>query len=1038
MNPWRAITLVQHTARAALLCLVAAMAGPAYAALLGRNFEISGPGCRFPDVAFGTVDNQYLVVWPDYGVGGIHGRFVTANGAVNGGVFPISEAPYGALYPAIAYNTASNHFLVTWDDAGQRGGVIYGQRVRASDGSMVGPNFPIGSRYGGIRSAVAWSPVSACYLVVYWGPAPEIDIYGQRVSGAGELIGGNFNISNDAIFSGYPAVAWGASGNQFLVTWDNEDGNIYGRRVDAATGALLGTTIHVTSGIGKDRSCVAYDSVNQRWLVQYNDGANAGFSYDQFAQLINADGTLFGTSFPVAHTSAFEGDTQFGGDVAFVPGPRRFFSSFGTDSGMGGQESSSTGVPIGPQLVLGTGFYTSLNNAADPQRHRFLTTWEGKVGSLFSVYGQLSAATINPATDFAAAAQDGQTALTWRNPADVHFTGTLIRVKTGGYPTGPEDGDLVADRGTAPGSIDAFAHIGLVNWTTYYYAAFAHDQGTNYAPGMQVATTPRPAVNTLSSDEFTTGADGWTLETWRAGTSSFGTIAWDASSGSIVSTGAGASNSRDTCTREGSTLTKAISTAGWQSIQVEYDVMAALNAPPSGAQVGSCAMLEGSPEDKLAVYYSTTGTGGPWTLAQVLSEGVELPADWHRQLINLDGVSAAANNANFALRFQWQFNAAGDTGRVDNIRVLNGAVTAPAAAIGLSSTLFDRTAALGQDLPNDVLRVNNTGAGILHFTVTDNASWLAVSPAGASTPGPDRTVTLGYATASLAVGSYTAIVQIASSDAINAPQTLAVHLHVVPAACFREPFDYYPGNLTTMGSANWSGPATDQVRVEDGVLKFQGGAGQTSAAHPLNCAGANGVIAAQIKVRKGTGTGDFFWNIALDDPAGNNLARWYGGSTIARGRVGSLITADMLLSGPTNWDDLYIKIDTAANTSRFYFNGTDFGSIPHGTTPSDTIGSIRLERLDRGSAAGDDIRFDNLTLGAVDNTPWQLQAERVDDAVVLSWPAVGPGAVLQATIALAPGEDWQSMAGPVVLTNGQNIVTEAATNAAKFYRLRQQ
>lgn len=40
----------------------------ANAALIGNNFEISGPGCRFPDVAYDCVDGKYLVVWPDYNV----------------------------------------------------------------------------------------------------------------------------------------------------------------------------------------------------------------------------------------------------------------------------------------------------------------------------------------------------------------------------------------------------------------------------------------------------------------------------------------------------------------------------------------------------------------------------------------------------------------------------------------------------------------------------------------------------------------------------------------------------------------------------------------------------------------------------------------------------------------------------------------------------------------------------------------------------------------------------------------------------------
>ena len=1012
---------------------------PANAALLGNNFEISGPGCRFPDVAFGTVNSKYLVVWPDYNVGRIFGRFVTATGTVSGAAFPISEGPFGALYPAIAYNSMGNEFLVTWDDAGSRGGVIFGQRVRGSDGALMGTNFAIGTLYGGIRSAVAWSPVNNVYLVTYWGNSDGvIDIFGQRVSGNGALLGGNFNISNDAIFSGYPAVAWGASGNQFLVTWDNEDGNIHGRRVNPATGALLGSTIIATGGGAKDRSCVAYDSVNHRWLVQFNNGANTGFSYDQYGQLVNPDGTLSGGLIPLAHTVSFEGDTQFGGDVAFVPGARRFFSSFGTDTGMGGQESSTNGAPVGPQVVIGTGYFTSLNNAADPQRNRFLTAWEGLVGGSFRVFGQLAVATINPVTNFTATSQDSQNVLTWRVPNDGHFSGTMIRVKTSGYPTGPDDGVLVVDNGATPGANDSFTHTDLANWTTYYYAAFSHDVGPNYSLAAQAAATPRPAVATVSSSDFSAGLDGWALEAWRAGTSSFGTIGRDATAGDIVSTGSGVSNNRDTCTREGGTMTKVISTEGRQSIQVEYDVMAVLTGPPSGSVVGGCPVLEGSMEDKLVVYYSATGTNGPWTVAQVLSEGIELPTPWMRKLLNLAGVSAVTNNPNFALRFQWQFNSGSDTGRVDNIRVLSGAVTAPTPAIGLSTTTIERSVQAGQNLPNDVFRVSNTGEGVLYFAVSDSATWLNAFyplPDISASAGPPRPIAVTYNTVTLAVGDYDAVIQVASTNAANSPQTIAVKLHIVPPACFWEPFEYYDGNLTLMGSANWSGSATNQLQVEDSALRIVGGGGQVSATHTVSCAGSNGLIAAQIKIRKGTGTGDFFWNIALDDPGGNNLARWYGGSAYARGRVGNNITADMPLTGPSTWDDLYVKLDTVANTSEFFFNGVSFGAISHGTTPSNTVGSVRLERLDRSSAVNEDIHFDNLTLGAIDTTPLRFTATRIGNTVILSWPAAGMGATLQSTPALASNQ-WTSVVSSIVLTNGRNAFTTTATNPATFYRLR--
>jgi hypothetical protein len=171
--------------------------------------------------------------------------------------------------------------------------------------------------------------------VAYFVPGAGADVFAQRVSGAGALAGANINVSADAIFSGYPAIAWGESGNQFLVTWDHEDGNIRARRVSAATGVALGAGFAVTAGGGKDRSCVAYDPHDARWLVQFNDAANPGFSYDQSGRFVGSDGALVGGLLPLAHSPGFEGDTQFGGDVAFAPAARRFFSSYGTDTGMG-------------------------------------------------------------------------------------------------------------------------------------------------------------------------------------------------------------------------------------------------------------------------------------------------------------------------------------------------------------------------------------------------------------------------------------------------------------------------------------------------------------------------------------------------------------------------------------------------------------------------------------------------------------------------------------------------------------------------------
>jgi len=342
----------------------------------------------------------------------------------------------------------------------------------------------------------------------------------------------------------------------------------------------------------------------------------------------------------------------------------------------------------------------------------------------------------------------------------------------------------------------------------------------------------------------------------------------------------------------------------------------------------------------------------------------------------------------------------------------------------------------GQNLPNDVFQVNNTGEGTLNFSASDDVARLSVSPASASSPGPPRAVTIAYNAASLTVGDYETAIRVASTNAAHSPQTVTVKLHVLPPACFWEPFSYYDGNLTTMGSVNWSGSATNQILLEDGALKIVGGAGAVSATHPVSCGGSNGLMAVHAKVRQGTGRGDFFWNIAVDDSAGNNLARWYGGSTLARGRVGGTVTDDMVLSGAATWDDLYIAIDSAANTSEFFFNGTSFGRIDHGTAAGNTVGAIRLERLDRLSAASDDVHLDDLCVGDVDPAPPRLQFSRVANTLILAWPATGRGAHLESTPSLALPVQWSAVTNAITLTNGHNRVVGNLTEGSGFFRLR--
>jgi hypothetical protein len=85
---------------------------------------------------------------------------------------------------------------------------------------------------------------------------------------------------------------------------------------------------------------------------------------------------------------------------------------------------------------------------------------------------------------------DQAVTLTWQNPSDADFQGTLIRYSTTGFPDAPDDGDLVGEFINVPGTSDEYTHSGLANGLTHYYTAFAFDPFMNFAPGVQDRATP--------------------------------------------------------------------------------------------------------------------------------------------------------------------------------------------------------------------------------------------------------------------------------------------------------------------------------------------------------------------------------------------------------------------------------------------------------------------------------------------------------------------------------------------------------------------
>src|SRR5262249_14586826 len=131
----------------------------------------------------------------------------------------------------------------------------------------------------------------------------------------------------------YPAVAYNPTNNEYLVVWhgdtvtDNEY-EIFGQRLDAATGALLGGEVRL-SDMGPDGdtrysalgTAVAYNGVNNESLVVWHGDDNSGNlgvgEYEIFGQRLNAaTGAAVGVNDFRISDMGPDGDTNFG---AFAP-----------------------------------------------------------------------------------------------------------------------------------------------------------------------------------------------------------------------------------------------------------------------------------------------------------------------------------------------------------------------------------------------------------------------------------------------------------------------------------------------------------------------------------------------------------------------------------------------------------------------------------------------------------------------------------------------------------------------------------------------
>jgi hypothetical protein len=176
---------------------------------------------------------------------------------------------------------------------------------------------------------------------------------------------------------------------------------------------------------------------------------------------------------------------------------------------------------------------------------------------------------------------------------------------------------------------------------------------------------------------------------------------------------------------------------------------------------------------------------------------------------------------------------------------------------------------------SQTFNISNSGGGTLSWSVSDNKSWLSVTPTSGTNSG---TVTVKVNTSGLSAGTYTGTVTVSASGATNSPRTVSVSLTVsggggggTPTIKLNRSNLYFGarGSFTTKGQnilIGNSGTGTLQWNVTDNKSWLN--------VSPTSGTG-NGVITVSAN-KSGLSNGTYTGTVSVNSPNANNSPQKIG------------------------------------------------------------------------------------------------------------------------------------------------------------------
>jgi hypothetical protein len=371
------------TRKAALgaLVILSLMPGWANSATRGAGVPLLavGPGVaspvRYPDVAYEPSADVYLAVT---GAGGsIKGRWVSSAGAALGAPFDIGVSAAYKQTPAVQCGGAGICLVVWHETSGNL--TIPTARLLTYSGGFITGQFaigPVGSSWE-MTPGIAYSSASQEFLVTWQGDYPgSNNVWLARINLAGQLLA-SFPLTTGAAYERYPSVGYNPASGEFVIAYEGMSGNVsYTAAQRFANGAAIGGPLILDTAAAEYISNVEYNAQRQSMLVTWVRGTNIIYGREIAANGAVTSGLLTLSSGygsydaldaaynPVSHSFLFvtHGSLEDVGievSSTYAPWPAFTLTGFG-GSGNFNPRIASSGVAASWFAVTATSF-TALN-----------------------------------------------------------------------------------------------------------------------------------------------------------------------------------------------------------------------------------------------------------------------------------------------------------------------------------------------------------------------------------------------------------------------------------------------------------------------------------------------------------------------------------------------------------------------------------------------------------------------------------------------------------------------------------------------------